>query len=312
MKMFKIPTNISRTLSKTGFKIKKHSPEILVAVGTVGVVVSTVMACKATLKVDAVMDDTKKKVNKIHVAVENGVTEIGETYDIQDSKKDLTSVYAHTGVQLAKLYGPAVLIGAASITCMLTSHNILRKRNLALAAAYATVDQGFKEYRGRVIERFGKDLDRELKYNIKAEEIEEKVVNEDGSETVVKKTVEVAEFNPYSTYAKVFDESCAGWEKDAEMNMFFLHRQQDWANEKLKSRGYLFLNEVYEMLGFMPTRAGQSVGWIYDEKHPIGDNFVDFGIFDVERERVRAFINGYERSIILDFNVDGDIASLMP
>ena len=73
----------------------------------------------------------------------------------------------------------------------------------------------------------------------------------------------------------------------------------------------MFLNDVYEMLGIPKTKAGYVVGWIYDKNHPVGDNEVDFGIFDMEREKNRDFVNGYERTILLDFNVDGNILDMM-
>ena len=149
------------------------------------------------------------------------------------------------------------------------------------------------------------------KYNIKAKEIEETVVDDKGKEKTVKKTIEVADPNTYSDYARFFDDGCIGWDKDAEYNLMFLKQQQNYANEMLKSKGHLFLNEVYDMLGIPRTKAGQVVGWIYDEKKPVGDNFVDFGMYDINRPKNRDFVNGYERTIILDFNVDGDILSLM-
>lgn len=111
------------------------------------------------------------------------------------------------------------MLGGLSITAILTSNNILRKRNIALAAAYTALDKSFKEYRGRVIERFGKELDRELKYNIKAKEVEETVVSEDGSEVVEKKTIELADPNTYSPYAEFYDDGCSGWTKDPEANL---------------------------------------------------------------------------------------------
>ena len=171
--------------------------------------------------------------------------------------------------------------------------------------------KGFKDYRSRVVERFGKELDKELKYNIKAKEIETTVVDENGEEKVVKETVNVADPNRYSEFARFFDDGCTGWSKDPEFNLMFLRRQQDYANEKLRKRGYLFLNEVYAMLGMDATKAGQIVGWIYDEKHPIGDNYVDFNIYNGDSERARAFVNGKERSILLDFNVDGNILDMI-
>ena len=227
-------------------------------------------------------------------------------------KKDIDIVYVQTGVKFAKLYAPSVVLGALSITSILAGHNILRKRNVALAAAYATIDKSFKEYRGRVVERFGKELDHELRYNIKAKEFEEVQTDDKGKEKVVKNTVQVSELNEISDYAKFFDEGCNGWTKDPEANLLFLKKQQTYANNRLKANGYLFLNEVYEMLGIPRTKAGQVVGWIYDEKNPVGDNYVDFGIYDTNKNSNWAnankdFVNGYERSILLDFNVDGDI-----
>lgn len=306
MKKSSITNSITRAFHKTGFQIKKHSPEILVTAGIVGGVVSAVMACKATTKLSEVLEEPKKTIDKIHEVVND--PDYKDKYTVEDSKKDLTIVYAQTGLKIIKLYGPAVVLGAASIASILAGHNILRKRNTALAAAYATVDRSFREYRDRVIERFGKDLDKELKYNIKAKEVQETVVDENGNEKTVTKTVNAAQ---ESDYARFFDEACNGWMKDAESNLAFLRLQQNHANDILRSRGHLFLNEVYDMLGIPRTKAGQIVGWIYDEKNPVGDNYVDFGIYDLYDERKRAFVNGYERSILLDFNVDGNIWDLM-
>ena len=307
MRKTEILTTVTRTFHKAAFQVKKHSPEILVAAGVVGTVASAVLACKATLKVNEVVDEAKFNIDKIHEATENGVTEAGEEYFEEDAKKDLALVYAQTGIKFVKLYGPAVVLGAASIGCMLTSHKIMRKRNVALAAAYTTLEKGFKAYRGRVIDRFGEEMDRELRYNIKAKEIEERVVDENGNEKTVTKTIDVMDPNHYSPYAIVFDDGNTGWDKDPELTKYFLIQQQNYANDLLKSKGHLFLNEVYDMLGAQRTKAGQCVGWYHDEKSPTGDNFVDFGIFDIYSPKARDFVNGYEKVIVLDFNVDGNI-----
>lgn len=318
MKINKIITSATRTLNRVGFKFKKHNPEILVVAGVIGTVTSAVMACKATTKVNDILDDTKTKLEPIREAdekLESGkelTCADGSHYTKDDVKKDLVIVYTQTAVKFVKLYGPSVILGALSLGCIVGSNNILRKRNVALAAAYTAVDKGFREYRGRVIERFGKELDQELRYNIRAKEFDEKVVDEKtGKERIEKKTVSVADPNTYSDYARFFDDGCNGWTKDPEDNLYFLKAQQNYANELLKSKGHLFLNEVYDMLGIQRTKAGQVVGWIYDEKHPIGDNFVDFGIYNMDIERSRDFVNGYERTILLDFNVDGNILDLM-
>lgn len=310
MKTNEIMNNITRKFHKVGFQFKKHSPEILVVAGVVGGVASAVMACKATTKAGDIIEDTKSQLDIIYKGMEDGNIR-GVEYTKEDGTKDLTIVYTQTAVKFIKLYGPAVALGTVSIVSILAGHNITRKRNLALTAAYATIDNSFKQYRNRVIERFGDELDRELRYDIKAKEVEETVVNEDGTESTVKTTVNVIDPNTISDYSRIFDECNTSWSKSPEHNLVFLKQQQNYANDLLKSRGHLFLNEVYDMLGFPRTQAGQIVGWVYDEVNPIGDNFVDFGIYNLDSERARAFVNGYERSILLDFNVDGNVWKLM-
>ena len=289
--------------------VQKHSPEILAGVGVVGVVASTVMACKATMKLNDILEESKETRDKIKEVESNPRYEA--EYSHEDAKKDLTINYTQTAMKIAKLYAPAVILGSASLGCLLASNDILRKRNAALSAAYMTVDKSFKEYRQRVVDRFGEEVEKEIRYNIKAEEVTSTVVAEDGSETTITETVKTMDPNLYSDYAKFFDEASPYWQKDPEYNLMFLKSQQQYANDLLKARGRLFLNEVYEMLGIDKTKAGQIVGWVYNPENPIGDNFVDFGIFDMSKERVRAFVNGYEPNILLDFNVDGNIWDLM-
>lgn len=304
-----VMASVSRSLHKVGFKFKKHSPEILVVTGVVGIIASTVMACKATTKVSDIVEDAKETIDTIHDSVGKGLhTSDGEEYTQEVANKDLVIVYAQTGWKLAKLYGPSVALGVASIGCMIGSNHILRKRNIALAAAFKAVDTSFKEYRDRVIDRFGKEMDRELRFGIKAKEIEEKVVDENGNETTVTKTVEVADPNvAHSIYSIVWCEGNTGWTRNAELNKVFLIQTQNAANDKLRLNGILTLNEVYDMLGVQRTAYGQIAGWVYTEDDSIGDGFVDFGIFNTDDPKACDFVNGYEKSIILDFNCIGNI-----
>ena len=299
---------LMKTYKKVELKAIKHSPEILAGVGVVGVVGSLVMACKATTKLSDILEDSKEQLDKIKEVAADPAYE--EKYSQDDAKKDTTITYVQTAMKVTKLYAPSVILCASSLGCLLASNNILKKRNAALSAAYMTVDKSFKEYRKRVADRFGEEVEKEIRYNIKAEEITK--VDEDGNEVI--ETVKVMDGtddpNSYSDYARFFDESCAAWQNDAEYNLTFLKAQQQYANDLLKARGRLFLNEVYRMLGIDETKAGQVVGWVYNPDNPTGDNFVDFGIYNMQRERVRAFVNGYEPNILLDFNVDGVIWDL--
>lgn len=299
--------DIKKTLMKTSLKLKKHSPEILIVAGVIGTVASTVMACKATTKLGEIMDNAKDDIEAVHEAVEHP-EDLPQKYTAEDGRKDLTIVYTQTALRVAKLYLPAVALGALSLTAIIKSHDILKKRNVALAAAYTAADKGFKEYRNRVVERFGNDVDKELRYNVKAKEFEHKVVNDDGTEETVVETVNVASIDDVSDFAKYFNKDCAGWSDNAEKNLFFLKRQQDFANELLEANGYLFLNEVYDMLGIPRSKAGQVVGWVYD-KNVIAK--VDFGIYTINREENQQFVNGLEKNVLLDFNVDGNILDLL-
>ena len=321
-----IMNNFTRTFNKVSFRIKKHSPEILVAAGVVGTVASAVMACKATTKVSAILDDTKEQLDAVHDVLEKPevakkyVEKTGEEYTEEMGKKDTAIIYVQTGVKLAKLYAPSIILGAASLTCIIASNNILKKRNVALAAAYATIDKGFKEYRSRVVERFGNEVDRQLRYNIKAEEVKETIVDENGEEKTVTKTVEtIVPGTEASIYARYFEEYtrddkgnvCKNtyWNDSNEYNLMFLKQMERYANDKLIAEGHLFLNDVYKMLGLPTSKAGQVVGWVYDPDNHNGDNYIDFGMY-WSNQNYSDFVYGND-PILLDFNVDGNIWEMM-
>lgn len=295
-----IMKSVNGVASKTVMKLKKHSPEILVVAGIAGTVVSAVLACKATTKVAEILDETNGTLDTIHEGMKTGAIN-GQEYTTEDGKKDTVVVYAQTGMKLAKLYGPAIILGTLSITSILASNNILRKRNVALGAAYAAIDKSFKEYRGRVIERFGEQVDTELKYGIKAKKFEEiEVDSETGKEKKVKKTVMVADPNLQSDYAVYFDSKSRNYETNPDYNRMFLKAQQAFANDKLQTRGHLFLNEVLDDLDLPRTPAGQIVGWTKDGP----DGYVNFRIVEVERETEDG---RHEPALLLDFNVEGNI-----
>lgn len=304
MKANEVMTKVGRTVNKIGFSLKKHSPEILVVSGVIGAVASTVMACKATLKVNDILEEHKETMDKIYEAP----TDDPQVYSEDDKKKDTVIVYTQTAVKLMKLYGPAVILGTLSVSSILASNNILRKRNAALAAAYAAIDRSFAEYRNRVVERFGEEVDHQLRYNVKAQEIEETIVDEKGKEKKVKKTVEVADPNTESIYQKYFTRTNPNWENDSDFVETFLRMQQNYANDLLRANGHLTLNKVYDMLGFQDTKAGMVVGWVYDLDHPNGDNYVEFNVKKVHLPNERG---GLEEAYAIDFNVDGNIYDLM-
>nr|DAR78138.1 MAG TPA: hypothetical protein [Caudoviricetes sp.] len=300
-----ILNSVAGIVNRVKFQTVKHSPEILVVAGVAGMVATTVIACKQTTKLNDILEKRKEQLKMIQDSLKDeSISE--EEYSEQDAKNDVRIITIQTAVEVAKLYAPAVILGVVSIGCIFSSHNILNKRNIALAAAYQAVDKGWKEYRKRIVDKFGEEFEKEIRYGVESKEVEEEYTDEKGkkkTKTVEEKSIDISK-NPY---AKFFDSSCPDWEKNPEYNLMFLQAQQRYANDLLISRGHLFLNEVYDMLGIERTKAGQVIGWKYDVKNPALHNCVDFGIYKPESDANRRFINGLENVILLDFNVDGNI-----
>lgn len=313
----KLPAKLNSFVSKTGFKIKKHSPELLIGAGVVGVITSTVMACKATTKLEEVVEPTKEKIEQVNSLLndeeyrETHLKE-GADYTEEDANKDKFIIYTQGGLQVVKLYAPAVILGILSLSAIIGSHVILKKRNVALAAAFQTTHDAFKAYRGRVADKFGEEVEKEIRYNVQTKEIEKKTTLKNGKEKVKKEEIRVvSDVDNYSEYARFFDCGSREWMKDPEANLAFLRAQQNYFNQQLRVKGRIFLNEVYRALDIPETKAGQVVGWVYDPENAIGDNYIDFGFYDVFKENSRDFVNGVADAILLDFNVDGNIWGLM-
>lgn len=302
----KLPEGLTRTLGKAGLALRKASPEICVGAGIVGVIVSTVLACKQTTKLNDILEKHKKdasEIRKFSEEVKSG--KCLEDYTDKDRQHDLTIVYSKTIRDIAKLYFlPAVTMGL-SIASIIGGHKILRTRYISVSSALAATDKAFAEYRKRVADILGEDKEKEVRYGVKPRE----TVDDDQKITVVN-GIDPGEI--CSPYAKFFQEGCLNWEKDPEANLTFLRIQESHANNLLRIRGYLLLNDVYDLLGIQRTKAGMVVGWIYDKNSPVGDNYVDFGLYNGKIARNRDFVNGYENVALLDFNVDGNIFDRLP
>lgn len=303
MKTIKLPIFAIKGLNA----VKRNAPEILTGVGVVGTVGTVILASKATLKAPAVLDTLRQGISDIKEVREHQANGAQIDYSDVDYKRDLTFVYARAAIDFTRLYGPALILGVASVGCLIGSTRILRNRNVALVAAYKALDTDFGKYRDRVVQTFGKEAEeklREMKFTETGT-----FTNAEGEEA---KTYEV-DGNTVSEYARFFDEGSERWSNAPSQNLMFLKHNQQYFNDVLKIRGHVFLNEVYDALGVPRTPAGAVCGWIWDTE--TGDGYVDFGIYDRGTGEVSArrrdFVNGYEKSILLDFNVDGVIYDLI-
>lgn len=313
MNLSVVQATVRRSYGRGSLLVQKHSPEILLGAGLIGFVATVVMASKATLKVHEITDKMRSDLEQIDDVLEMGKNKPDDVkYDDDNANQDKAIVYVQTGMKFAKLYGPAVGVGVLSLAAILSSHGIMTRRQAQLTAAYGLLAEGFARYRRRVVDELGEDTDKMYRLGLHEETTSETVVDEEGKKSKVKKIEKVVDGSQMpSDYARFFDESSPNWQKDASMNLFFLKSQQSFANDALRARGHIFLNEVYDMLGLPRTEAGQIVGWVYDPDDKTRDSFVDFGIYNVKNQKARDFVNGYERAILLDFNVDGIVYNLL-
>lgn len=302
----KVSTSAVKFAGKAEFTIKKNSPEILLGAGIVGFVGTIVLACRATCRADEVLEFHRRKIKDINDAKEiaDADPEGEMSYDIEIYRQDKAVRYMKTTGSLAKLYAPTIAVGTLSLACILTSRNIMQKRYLGVVAAYNGLSAAFEEYRKRVRDEYGEGLDKHFRYGTTYDELP--VYDENGKKTKEKEQVEKTETGMVmqtDDSCRFFDSSNPNWDKNPTFSMMWLRGQQNILNDILHTRGHVFLNEVYDALGFPHTPQGAVLGWIDGE----GDNCIDFGLYDPNKESVRRFVNGVDNVIMLEFNHDGVI-----
>lgn len=309
MKKTELVTKAGQILVKTKLGIKKHSPEILVVTGIGTGIVAAIIACKQTIKANDIVAVARENLQHIENAKELAANNEVE-YTEEDEQADRETIGKQIAIGMVKTYALPVGLGILSITCILAGHHILKKQNVALAAAYSALSTDFMNYRKRVVDKYGKDVDFMLKNGLEKQIVANQVVDpETGEVKETKEEVLTYDGDKLSQYARVFDEvGSTQWTPSADHNRAFLLMEQNYFNERIRTRGYIFLNEVYERLGFRPTKAGSVVGWVYQNADYEG---IDFGIFTAHTQKAAEFLEGTEPSIILDFNVQGDILSLV-
>lgn len=296
----KLPAGFTDKLGRPMLKLRKVSPQIMFAAGIAGVMGGTVLACRATLR----LDETLEKATDREVKIQKLTHDEAEGFEADKYDGHMAKAKARLVLDIAKLYAPAVGLTVLSIGLLTGSHVTLNRRNAATAAAYTALNEAYGRYRGRVIDKYGKDEDDRLRHGVTY--VDETVATESGKTKVVKHERSAG----YSEYAQLFTEGNVNWEPNPTNNWFFLQAQERYWNDRLQSKGHVFLNEVYDALGLERTPAGQVVGWIAGEQQR--DGYISFGIFENERsERVRDFMAGAEDAIWLDFNVDGIVFEMI-
>lgn len=289
---------VTRTAGRQMLRVQKHSPSLLFGAGVVGVVAAAVLASRATLRLEDVLDETDANLDKVKMA-ENIAKRNGKQYTEADRRADVIKIYVRSGAKIVMLYAPAAIVGMASIAALTGSHIVLNRRNVSLTAAYAGLDKAYRAYRERVIKEYGADADVRLRYDTE----EYDYVEETAEGPVIKKGQKIIR-NAADPYTVCFDPTNRNWQPEPWQNQFFLQCIQNYANDKLRAQGHIFLNEVFDMLGMPHTSAGAICGWVMGNGH---DDYVTFGIFDNDVEAGTLFAMGLENSVWLNMNCDGVI-----
>lgn len=293
---------LRKSFKKAQLTVRKHSPEILMVAGVIGTVAGAVMACKETLELEDVLDECKQE--KMELEEQYAMC---EQYSEDALKKDQVKLTIKQVAKIVKLYAPSVIMEATSIGVIFASNDIMRKRNASMAAAYATLNSMYKRYRQNVIESYGEEVDKDMRFGVKHEKVTE--IDEDGNK--VKVDARIVDLDntalAISDYSRFFQMGCKGFDASSgRYNLLYLKGIQAMFNNKLIADGYVMLNDVYRELGFDTIPEGWSIGWVYDEANPIGDNYIDFGLYEARNKNQRA-VNDWEPVILMDFNVDGNL-----
>ena len=297
-----IGKTVTRTAVKTGMKLRKYSPEIMLAGGLIAGAAALVTACIATKKADAEIKEAHQELDDIQIAIKNAETPEEKETLVQNEKKDSFKVYRSLVWKLCKTYGLSAFLGILSVGLILGSHGILKQRYVSTAIAYKSLDEAFKDYRQRVKEGVGEEKELHF-FNGTEEGGEVTVIDENGDAQTTKDIVKTKE-KKYTPYEFDFNAKTApgSWEANADYNLMFLRQVENYLNDLLNSRGHVFLNEALDSLGLKRTREGAVTGWI---KGNGGDDYVDLGVSDYYTDEYCESQDGYLKNIHLNFNVDG-------
>lgn len=321
-----IPSSAKHVAKMAKFTARAKSPELLLGAGIIAGGATVVLACRATLKAKPKLDDLSIKledlehIENVHtLAVANDPhADEEDEHNLAELKKQCKKEKRHeiavTAVGVSKDFAPAIIVGMVGIGCVLASYRILDKRLLGATVAYESVNAAFNRYRHRVIDKYGEQAERQLYYGetVTDVEYEEEVEDaETGEKKVVKKVKQEPNVEKGVPWHSIYSRTLHNRSYQPGMDVDQVRRIQNYLNDELARKGYVFLNDVYKALELEIDGEYVGVGWLSKEfqgEDYVGDGFIDFGVFgDNVTEQAKLWREGKTNSVILDFNVDGPI-----
>lgn len=210
--------------------LDRNAPTILTCVGGAGVIFTTVTAVKAT--------------PKALVLLENAEEEKG-------SKLTKLEVVKTAG----PVYIPTIIIGASTIAAIFGANALNKHQRAALMSAYALLDNSYKEYKNKVAELYGDDVDDRIKKEITMDNYESDISISDGKRL----------FFDYQSL------------RYFESTMEDVISAEYYLNRNLANNGYTSLNDFYQLLGIPCTNLTEDLGWSSDSGEMIfGAIWIDF------------------------------------
>lgn len=287
---------IQQLIGKVKLGTKRNAPELLLGLGLVTGTACVVMSSRASVKAVDINSALKKEKNKLEELInEEGLTEA-------EAKETIAKMYGKYALSLAKEYAIPVGLYAITVLTIFKSYKIQKDRQIALSSALAACTAAYSTLLTKIRNGAAAGLTaKEVVDGLEAKAVLDTETGEITYETTQGEMVK-------GLYTTRFDKYSPYWEKDKYQNLATLRSEQCWANDLLALQGYVFLNDIYSKLGLPRTKAGQSVGWIYQKNGGVGDGFIDFGIQDTEDLTDYGFCwNAFN----LEFNVDGDILHVL-
>lgn len=300
----KLPAVVKNAAIKIYGKTVKFSPEIKLGIGIVAIVGGTVVACLASRKVDAVLEEADMNLAKIHDDAETD-----QTVTEKETRKALIKEYADICWKMVKLYGPSVLLVTGGIVSICSSHVEMKNRNAAITAAYTSLGNAFAAYKDKIIELLGPEEEEKIRLGVVKEQREVTEMDEDGNETTKTKELYSQVADPNSPFAIYFDESTSKfYERSMDYNWTFISSVQASADEAFQKQGkggfypLLYCLDalgMYHVLYKKGYKHFLTAGWV--EGH--GEPHISFNAREVEVSTHDKFGNPtVETKILLEFN----------
>lgn len=309
--------NFKSYINKGKFAFEKNKGLIFTLLSAGFEIAAVVVMAKQAPKAEKVLVPANKKVAKLKEELNNNELIMNNQVYPEEHKKEIRKIQRQTAISLVKIYALPVIFTGASLAFMGGSYKIMKDKEIALGAAYVTLDNAFKSYRGRVKEKFGEEVENGIFRDARDEKVTKQIIDKKGNikevEEVVNKT------HGGGAWEIFFDATSSLYAKDGRANYETLLARRAILQQKLESDGYLFLSDVFDELMLDKTvidkdllKASRVVGWIFDPKDPNKSNWVDFGISNRRgeyNEVGRDLFDKIESCCWLSFNPDGVIVT---